>query len=118
MILKTYVALESYVAAFAKGHINLLILVGPPGLAKSRTVRAILPDEASWIEGNATAFGMYLQLYKSRDRFVVIDDVDSLYSDKNGIRLLKCYAKRKRQRLSPGTQQQGVSKKLAFHASS
>ena len=90
IILRTYAALESYVRAFAKGHINLLILVGPPGLAKSRTVRAILQENASWIEGNATAFGMYLQLYRNRDRFVVIDDVDSLYSDRNGIRLLKC----------------------------
>jgi hypothetical protein len=88
--LHTYAALEGYVQAFAKGHINLLILVGPPGLAKSRTVRAILRDDACWIEGNATAFGMYLQLYRNRDRFVVIDDVDSLYSDRNGIRLLKC----------------------------
>lgn len=90
IILRTYAALEDYVRAFAKGHINLLILVGPPGLAKSRTVRAILKDDACWIEGNATAFGMYLQLYRNRDRFVVIDDVDSLYSDRNGIRLLKC----------------------------
>jgi len=89
-MLGTYAALESYVGAFAKGHINLLILVGPPGLAKSRTVRAILRDDAAWIEGNATAFGMYLQLYRNRDRFVVIDDVDSLYSDRNGVRLLKC----------------------------
>ena len=82
--------MESYVHAFAKGHINLLILVGGPGLAKSRTVRAILRDDACWFEGNATAFGMYLQLYRNLDRFVIIDDVDSLYSDRNGIRLLKC----------------------------
>lgn len=90
IILQTYAALENYVQAFANGHINLVILVGPPGLAKSRTVRAILKDDACWLEGNATAFGMYLQLYRNRDRFVVIDDVDSLYSDRNGIRLLKC----------------------------
>lgn len=89
-ILTTYEALESYVQAFAKGHINLLILVGPPGLAKSRSVRNVLKESASWIEGSATAFGMYLELYRNRDRFVVIDDVDSLYSDRNGIRLLKC----------------------------
>jgi hypothetical protein len=86
----SYARLEEFVTAFSRGHINLLILVGPPGLAKSRTVRGILPENASWIEGNATAFGMYLQLYRNRDRFVVIDDVDSLYSDRNGIRLLKC----------------------------
>jgi hypothetical protein len=85
-----YSQLEDFVAAFAARHINLLILVGAPGLSKSRTVRRMLGDEACWIEGNATAFGMYLALYRNRDRLVVIDDVDSLYSDKNGIRLLKC----------------------------
>jgi hypothetical protein len=90
IVLTTYAALEDYVHAFSEGHMNLLILVGPPGLAKSRTVRTILRDNAAWIEGNATAFGMYLELYRNRDRFVVIDDVDSLYSDRNGIRLLKC----------------------------
>jgi len=90
VILSTYAALASYVSAFAQGHINLVILVGPGGLAKSRTVRSVLGDEACWIEGNATAFGMYLELYRHRDRFVVIDDVDSLYADRNGIRLLKC----------------------------
>ncbi len=88
--ISTYQRLEEYVAAFANGHINLLILVGSAGLAKSRTVRGVLRDDACWLEGNATAFGMYLALYRNRDRFVVIDDVDSLYSDKHGIRLLKC----------------------------
>jgi hypothetical protein len=87
---RSYGQLEEYIAAFAARHINLLILVGAPGLSKSRTVRRILGNKGCWIEGNATAFGMYLKLYRERDQLVVIDDVDSLYSDKNGIRLLKC----------------------------
>jgi hypothetical protein len=33
---------------------------------------------------------MYEKLYRHRGSFVVIDDVDSLYADKAGIRLLKC----------------------------
>lgn len=90
IILRTYAEFESYLLAFAKGHINLLIVVGPPGLAKSRTVRWMVGDDACWIEGNATAFGIFTKLYQQRDQFVVIDDVDSLYSDRNGIRLLKC----------------------------
>ncbi|QDV62027.1 hypothetical protein [Crateriforma conspicua] len=90
MILRSYSDLARFVEAFAEGHINLLILVGQPGLAKSRTVRSLLPEETCWIEGNATAFGIYQELYRHRDEFVVIDDVDSLYSDKHGIRLLKC----------------------------
>lgn len=86
----TYAKLESYVSAFAQGHLNLVILVGAAGLAKSRTVRAALGNHVCWIEGNATPFGMYEKLYRQRNQFVVIDDVDSLYADRSGVRLLKC----------------------------
>ena len=78
------------IEAFAQGHFNLLILVGSGGLAKSRSVRAALGGIACWIEGNATPFGMYVKLYRHRDEFVVIDDVDALYADRSGVRLLKC----------------------------
>jgi hypothetical protein len=90
VILRSYAEFEAYIRAFSCGHINLLIIVGAPGLAKSRTVRRILGQKVCWIEGNATAFGIFTKLYRQRDEFVVIDDVDSLYSDRNGIRLLKC----------------------------
>jgi hypothetical protein len=46
-------------------------------------------EEALWIEGNATPFKMYCDLYERRDEPVVIDEVDSLYADRNGVRLLK-----------------------------
>src|SRR5258708_20881881 len=85
----TYDRLEDYLRAFAQGHFHLLILVGAGGLAKSRSVRAVLGGNACWIEGNATPFGMYAKLYRHRDEFIVIDDVDALYSDRSGVRLLK-----------------------------
>jgi hypothetical protein len=88
--LTTYQRLEEYVRAFAQGHFHLLILVGSGGLAKSRSVKAVLDGKACWIEGNATPFGMYVKLYRHRDQFVVIDDVDALYADRSGVRLLKC----------------------------
>ena len=50
----------------------------------------MLGGQGCWIEGNATPFGMYVKLYGQRDQFVVIDDVDGLYSDRSGVRLLKC----------------------------
>ncbi|MCI0460006.1 MAG: hypothetical protein L0Z62_23895, partial [Gemmataceae bacterium] len=90
LYLTTYAKLHGYVRAFAQGHLNLVILVGERGLAKSRTVRAVLGNNSCWIEGNATPFGMYEKLYRHRDQFVVIDDVDSLYADRSGVRLLKC----------------------------
>jgi len=33
---------------------------------------------------------MYVRLYRHRDQLVVIDDVDALYADRSGVRLLKC----------------------------
>jgi hypothetical protein len=90
LVLATYARLDEYLLAFAQGHLNLLILVGQAGIAKSRSVREALGPGACWIEGNATPFGMYEKLYRNRGRFVVIDDVDSLYADKSGVRLLKC----------------------------
>ena len=53
-------------------------------------MRSVLDGKGCWIEGNATPFGMYVRLYKHRDQFVVIDDVDALYADRSGVRLLKC----------------------------
>jgi hypothetical protein len=86
----TYERLSEYLAAFAAGHFHLLILVGTGGLAKSRSVRSVLGDKGCWIEGNATPFGMYVKLFRHKDEFVVIDDVDALYADRSGVRLLKC----------------------------
>src|SRR5512135_1495246 len=86
----TYERLSEYLEAFAQGYFHLLILVGAGGLAKSRSVRAVLGEKGCWIEGNATPFGMYAKLYRHKDQFVVIDDVDALYADRSGVRLLKC----------------------------
>src|SRR6266851_856019 len=92
-VITTYAKLRDYLEAFASGHLGLVILVGERGLAKSRTVRRLLGEVGQgvcWIEGNATPFGMYEKLYRHRDEFVIIDDVDSLYADRSGVRLLKC----------------------------
>jgi hypothetical protein len=86
----TYQRLEEYLRAFAAGHFHLVILVGAGGVGKSRAVRSVLDGKGCWIEGNATPFGMYVKLYRHRDQFVVIDDVDALYADRSGVRLLKC----------------------------
>ena len=103
---RTYAELHSFVRAFSAGHLNLLILLGGPGLSKSRTVREIVGERVCWIEGNATAFGIYMELWKHKDELVVIDDVDNLYSDRNAIRMLKCLC------------QTDPVKQIAWHSSS
>jgi hypothetical protein len=85
----TYVELEQYVRAFAEGHLNLLLLFGPPGVGKSRSVRQALDHHVCWISGQATPLGIYIQAYEHRHQPLVLDDVDGLYADRSGIRLLK-----------------------------
>jgi len=85
----SYDELEQYVRAFAEGHLNLLMIFGPPGVGKSRCVRQALGNQVCWIGGQATPFRIYLQAYEHRHKPIVLDDVDGLYADRSGIRLLK-----------------------------
>jgi hypothetical protein len=87
--LATYAELEAYVHAFAAGHLHLLLLFGPPGVGKSRCLRQALDARAGWLSGQATPLGIYLEAYACRDQPLVLDDVDGLYADRSGIRLLK-----------------------------
>ena len=87
--LSTYAELEAYVRAFAAGHLHLLLLFGPPGVGKSRCLRHALDSRAGWLSGQATPLGIYLQAYEHRNQPLVLDDVDGLYADRSGVRLLK-----------------------------
>ena len=90
ILLSSYQQLDRFVRAFADGQLNLLFLLGRPGVQKSRIVQAAVGARAGWIDGSATAFGLYCQLYRHRDELVVLDDVDGLYRDRAAVRLLKC----------------------------
>jgi hypothetical protein len=60
LCLTTFAELEPYVHAFSAGHLNLLMIFGPPGVGKSRSVRQALGSQVCWIGGQATPFGIYL----------------------------------------------------------
>jgi hypothetical protein len=92
----SYDELEQYVRAFADGHLNLLMIFGPAGVGKSRCVRHTLGSQVCWIGGQATPFGIYLQAYEYRHKPIVLDDVDGLYANGAGIRLLKALGQTER----------------------
>jgi len=94
--LTTFAELEPYVLAFRAGHLNLLMIFGPPGVGKSRSVRQALGNQVCWIGGQATPFGIYLQAYEHRNQPIVLDDVDGLYADRLGIRHLKALGQTER----------------------
>jgi hypothetical protein len=94
--LTTYAELDQYVRAFGEGHLSLLMVFGPPGVGKSRCVRQALGSRVCWIGGQATPFGIYLQAYEHRHKPIVLDDIDGLYTDRQGIRLLKALGQTER----------------------
>src|SRR5262245_41013183 len=87
--LASYTELEAYVHAFAAGHLHLLIPFGPPADGNTHCVRQALDRSVGWISGQATPLGIYLEAYQHRHQPLVLDDVDGLYADRSGIRLLK-----------------------------
>jgi hypothetical protein len=86
---ETYRELEHYARAFATGHLNLVMLIGAGGLGKSQCFRQALSGAVGWINGNASAFGIYRLAYQYRNQPLVLDDVDGLYQDRRGVCLLK-----------------------------
>ena len=96
--LSTYADLEKIVTAFARGDLNLLILLGSHGLGKSQIVRRAVTSQACWLQGNSSPFGLYCQLWRNQNRTVVLDDVDGLYTSREGVRLLKCLTQTERQK--------------------
>ena len=88
----SYAELEHYVGAFAQGHLNRLLIIGPPGVGKSRCVRNAMTGPVAWVGGQASPLSIYMQAYLHRDQPMILDDVDGLYADRQGVRLLKALA--------------------------
>ncbi len=85
----TYAELQRYATAFAAQTLSFIILIGKAGIGKSHTFRDCVGTSAAWIDGNATPFGIYCEAYRARNEPIVLDDVDCLYRNKDGVRLLK-----------------------------
>ena len=85
-----YTELEKVARAFARGDLNLLILLGSHGLGKSRVLRRATAGQACWLQGNTSPFGLYCELWRNQNRPFVLDDLDGLYASREGICLLKC----------------------------
>ena len=91
IIIRTYEELEQRVNAFSQMTLPLLVLHGPPGTSKSTAVRKMFPHgtHARWVNGTASAFGLFGELRRYRDMPFVLDDLDDAFRDKALIRLMK-----------------------------
>lgn len=89
VVVRRYASLLPYVDAFAGDAFNFLVILGQPGLSKSTLFRSRLPETACWIRGNGSPFLAYINVYKSINQPIVMDDVEALLRKPGGIELLR-----------------------------
>ena len=95
IVIRTYEEFDRYLCKFAEGALDLVLLLGPPGIGKTEAVKHVLgvePDghsDALYVEGHVQPFGLYQGLWRHRHLPVVLDDLDRLYANSDCVRLLK-----------------------------
>ena len=104
-ITERFAVLRDMTLAVKAGHINSLIVLGAPGVGKSETVTSCLAKYETMakvadnmklkkfevVKGSMTALGLYVKLYQYSEEksVVVLDDVDSIFSDEQSLNILK-----------------------------
>jgi len=90
IVLRTYEALNTLADRFAEGHLNLTILIGSPGLMKTKALeRACRGRALIHVTAKKSPVEFYKDLYEKRDALVLLDDVESAYKDDDGKVLLR-----------------------------
>jgi len=87
----TYHGLDEWVDAFMKEKgLRLLFLVGNPGASKSHSIKAKLDDEQHryFKCGRLTAFQLFKQLWRYRNKDIILDDVEDALKKEDRARIL------------------------------
>lgn len=81
-IVTKYAEFQELVRKFVEGAFDLLVIVGPPGLSKSKSLElAIGKKPALVIKGRKSALDFYCDLYWSVGRPTILDDADNLLAN-------------------------------------
>ena len=95
IVVTNYNDLDRYLDKFAEGSLDLVLLLGKPGIGKTESVKQALgiddcrQSETLYVEGHAQPFGLYQGLWRYRNNPVVLDDLDRLYANPDHVRILK-----------------------------
>jgi hypothetical protein len=95
IVVANYHDLDRYLCKFADGSLDIVLLLGKPGIGKTESVKQALGIDDSrhgrtlYVEGHAQPFGLYQELWHHRDSPVVLDDLDRLYANPDCVRILK-----------------------------
>lgn len=94
-LIKRFGMLDKLTRGCISNDIRSIIVVGAPGVGKTFTVESILettPDlKYEIVKGGLSAVELYKMGYRNRrpGSVVVIDDADSIFSDEEGLSILK-----------------------------
>ena len=90
MNISTYSDLRRLARKFADSQVNLMLLIGRPGLMKTETFKhACRGKPALVVSGKKAPLDLYMDLYAHRNQLVVLDDVEPLLDNKDGQVLIR-----------------------------
>jgi GTPase SAR1 family protein len=101
---QAYESVQTYIKNIANGELRSLIVNGPPGVGKSAMVEKFLKkyktSNQKFVSGQMTSFALYQNLYQNKDKgqVLVLDDVDSIFGNTEGLNILKAAMDTTRQR--------------------
>lgn len=107
--------LDDLVNMVASGVQPSLMITGMAGIGKTFTVQKRLTkilgskgDNWIMVKGKSSPMGLYMSLFLNRDKLIVFDDMDSIFSNKDTINIIKAavdsYDEREISWISPTTQ--------------
>lgn len=116
-------ALLSEAAANLK--IRAMVVAGSPGTGKTFEVTKAVESKKSLyythIKGTISAIALYIELYRSRDGVVILDDSDESFTDPESIQLLKAAMESTKNRkisyrkLSMALEAEGIPQEFVFN---
>ena len=81
VVFTEYTALHDLSQAYMSGGINCIILLGKPGIGKSKCFELLHdanPTKSALLNGKGTPMAIYRECYFHRHQLLVFDDSDSL----------------------------------------
>lgn len=86
----TYAEFGQCLEGFKNGHLQLLAIIGAPGLQKSMTAAKVCPESDGYchLSGKLSDFQLYRETYNNKDRNFLFDDAE--YGDGMVRSILKC----------------------------
>jgi len=99
--LEDYDKIRFYLRKWAEGFYPCMLMVGPPGRGKSKLAQIVTQGKAHLIKCHGKPFSTYVETYRHQDQDLILDDVDGLYADADGQRLVKAFGETEVPRIIP-----------------